>query len=228
MAKICSIEGCDKPVIARGWCSKHYSLWYDHGDPEYKRIGKWEGKACLVPRCDNPVRTAGYCTLHYSRFKRWGNPYEKHRSGITKQYKREYASFKSMRARCNYPGAYEYYNYGGRNIKICKRWSGEEGFQHFLDDMAPRPEGMSLDRIDVNGDYCPENCRWASSMAQNNNRRSNKRIGFNNECHTIAEWERLLGFNRGTLQRRIRDGWDVEKTLTTPSKGSYFLGAKRK
>lgn len=226
MAKTCSIKGCGKPVIARGWCSKHYNIWYDHGDPEYKRVGKWEGKTCLVPECNEPVQTAGYCKLHYSRFKRWRDPYENRKSGITKQYRYEYSSFKSMRARCRYQGTYEFYNYGGRGVKVCDRWSGRDGFKHFLEDMGERPKGKTLDRIDSDGDYCPENCRWATPLEQNNNRRNNKLVCYKGKTQTIAQWERELGFNRGTLQRRVRDGWSVEKALNIPSRGPHFLDVK--
>lgn len=150
------------------------------------------------------------------------------RIGLAKAHKREHSIYSSMCQRCTNPNAHEYCNYGGRGVKVCDRWSGYYGFQNFYEDMGGIPEGMTLDRIDCDGDYSPENCRWATVLQQNNNRRNNKRLAYNGEDLTVAEWERKLGFNRGTLQRRIRDGWSVEKTLTTPSRGSHFLGAKRK
>jgi len=80
-----------------------------------------------------------------------------------------YATWTSMRSRCRNPNAAGYPNYGGRGIKICPQWDTFEGF---LADMGVRPAGMSLDRVDVNGDYTPENCRWATHTQQMRNRRT--------------------------------------------------------
>lgn len=86
-------------------------------------------------------------------------------------HKREYCSYDHMKQRCYNSNNKKYSNYGGRGIKVCDRWLGPYGFQHFLEDMGPRPEGCTLDRINVNGDYCPENCRWGNLSLQMYNRR---------------------------------------------------------
>jgi hypothetical protein len=102
-------------------------------------------------------------------------------------------------------------NYRDRGITICARW---ESFQNFLDDMGPRPDGAWLDRIDNDGPYSPENCRWASPKQQQRNRRNNTRLTFNGETLCIAEWAERLSLNHKTISDRLRHGWSVGRALT--------------
>lgn len=121
----------------------------------------------------------------------------------------------NMKQRCFNSNHSEYHNYGGRGITVCARWAGERGFENFLEDMGEAPEGLSLDRIDNNGNYYPENCRWATQKEQQNNKRVNVYIEKDGKRKTITEWAEELGFNPATLRGRIAK-WGVERALSEP------------
>lgn len=127
-----------------------------------------------------------------------------------------YNSWVSMKTRCTNANTPYFINYGGRGIKVCDRWINS--FENFLEDMGVRPKGTSLDRIDVNGDYSPENCRWASAKEQGNNTRFNVILEMNGVSDTYAGWEFRTGIHRDTIRKRINAGWTVEKSLTTKGK----------
>jgi len=120
-----------------------------------------------------------------------------------------------MRERCANPRSRSYADYGGRGIGVCERWAK---FENFLADMGERPSrAHSLDRFpNADGNYEPGNCRWATPTKQARNRRNNKVLAFGGKSMCIAEWAEVVGINRLTLQRRLRLGWSIESTLTTP------------
>lgn len=125
---------------------------------------------------------------------------------------REYASWSSMRGRCLRVRDSFYPYYGGRGIKICDRWQGPNGFLTFVADMGSRPEGMTLDRIDNDGDYTPENCRWATPAQQSRNRRSVRMT------QQIADEIRLAlaaGDKRSTLSERFNTSLAVVRAIAT-------------
>lgn len=207
------MEGCSKSVIARGWCRTHYSQWYRCGTP----YGKGRKRnICVVEGCNEYAHAHGYCSGHYWRLQRYGDVTGKPEY-LARDNPREHSSWQAMRHRCTCPNAHEYRNYGGRGIKVCDRWMKRpEGFKNFLEDMGPRPEGYSLDRIDTNGDYCPENCRWADYRTQNRNRRSNANIAYKGETHTLKEWSEILGINYKILVQRRYYGWSVKRMFEQP------------
>ena len=127
-----------------------------------------------------------------------------------------YIVWKSMKSRCYRPRCEQYPNYGGRGIKVCDRWLNS--FENFLTDMGEVPDGMTLERNNVDGDYTPENCRWASVREQQNNRRNNIFYTYLGKTQTVAEWARETGINVATFRYRLIRGWTIEKALLTPVK----------
>lgn len=122
----------------------------------------------------------------------------------------EYGAWANMRSRCINTGDKAYANYGGRGIRVCDRWM--DSFENFLSDMGKRPSAQhSLDRIDNDGPYSPENCRWATRGKQQNNRRNTKFITYGGETKAVAEWAAITGISDETLRNRIRLGYSDER-----------------
>ena len=130
-----------------------------------------------------------------------------------KHYLRE--TWRNMKRRCQSPNHYAYPQYGGRGIKVATEWEDFENFFRWAISNG-YIHGLTLDREDVNGDYSPQNCRWASWKAQGNNRRTNRLLAYNGETKTIAEWADTLGMSRHALWRRLNGGWSVEEAITIP------------
>ena len=128
----------------------------------------------------------------------------------------EYHSWVAMRTRCLNPESTHFTYYGGRGIQICEAWAK---FENFLADMGERPEGSSLDRIDVDKGYSPENCRWATRIQQGRNTRHTTLIEFEGVKKPISEWAEQYGLVYNTLIARIhRLKWPIAKALQTPSR----------
>lgn len=146
-------------------------------------------------------------------------------------------SYRQMIRRCNNKNSKDYKRYGGRGIKVCNRWRdktkvkiGEyitgrggphpryttQGFINFCEDMGEKPKGMTLDRIDVNGDYEPNNCRWATPKQQANNRRDNIKTPSGKTIHEYADES---GLNYDTITARLRRGWTLEDAIRIESGG---------
>jgi hypothetical protein len=129
----------------------------------------------------------------------------------------EYGIWCGLKSRCYNPNANGYDNYGDRGIVMCADWVND--FLQFYKDMGQRPsKNHSIERKDVNGNYEPGNCVWATSMEQGKNRRNNRPLTFNGETLILSEWARRVGFSTARIVMRLKRGWSVEKTLTTPLK----------
>ncbi len=131
-------------------------------------------------------------------------------------YPDEYRAWHGMRSRCRDTANPRY---GGRGLTVCERW---RSFENFYADMGPKPEigrSCQLDRIDNDGHYCPENCRWATIKQQARNRCSNRLIEYNGYIKTLSEWAESSGITTGCLYRRISYGWTLDRALSSPSWG---------
>lgn len=130
---------------------------------------------CSVEGCDKFAYGNGYCSGHYYQYKKYGKIlYNELRKETNRSKHKLYSTWLSLKDRCNNPRNKYYHNYGARGIKVCERWQDHaNGFENFLADMGERPDGYSIDRIDNNGDYCPENCKWSDKIEQNLNKRTN-------------------------------------------------------
>jgi hypothetical protein len=120
--------------------------------------------------------------------------------------------------RCENQNVSHYFRYGGRGIAICKEWRNSfEAFGNWALSNGYRDD-LSIDRIDVNGNYCPENCRWATPKEQSNNKRNNHLIEYNGETKTMKQWCDQFGVSFDLVKQRINKlGWSPEMAFFTPS-----------
>lgn len=136
--------------------------------------------------------------------------------GLT--HHRLYYIWQDMKARCYNLKQQRYNRYGGRNIVVCDEWLNN--FKSFYDWAMNNGyrDDLTIDRINNDGNYEPNNCRWATLIEQHNNTSRNRHLLYNGENLTIAEWSRKLNMTRNLIRDRLQAGWSVEKALTTPIK----------
>lgn len=181
---------------------------------EYKGNRKW------LCRCDcGNEKIIGKSDLTSGKTKSCGCYHKeqcqklngKHYSGETKLYK----VWEDMKRRCINPKHHAYKHYGDRGIVVCNEW--REDFLQFKAWAISNgyKEGLSIDRINVNGNYEPSNCRWVTWNYQCRNRRNNVLLTYQNKTQCVTDWAIEMGLKPLTLAYRIRVGWDVEKALTT-------------
>ena len=145
----------------------------------------------------------------YASRRKWKNP-----SGT-----KTYYAWRSMRDRCQNKNNSAWDNYGGRGIYVCERWAND--YDAFFEDMGEAPKGKSLERVDVNKGYFPENCVWDTDVAQGRNRRNNKLLHYNGKTMCLSQWAEFIGVNTDTLHRRINVyKMPLEKAL---SRGSLAM-----
>ncbi len=133
---------------------------------------------------------------------------------------RLYRIWGNMHSRCENPHSSHYDYYGGRGISVCEEWHDFVNFMQWAERTGYR-EGLTLDRIEANEGYNPVNCRWVTMREQNRNKRGNVNITYHGVTRCLSDWATTLGINVGTLQNRIRRGWDIERAFTTPVQKQY-------
>lgn len=128
-------------------------------------------------------------------------------------YPAEFSSWSAMLQRCYQPSNGSYPRYGGAGVRVCKRW---HVFANFVDDMGPRPVGLTIERIRNGEGYHADNCRWATRKEQGRNRWDNHRIRYKGKTKCLVEWCEELGISQPTMQRRLARGWKVHRAFSTP------------
>lgn len=143
----------------------------------------------------------------------------KTKHGCSKKKNRLYEIWRGMKARCTNPNHVSYKSYGGREIQVCEEWSIDfRSFQQWALKHGYN-DSKSIDRIDVNQGYCPENCRWSDDIEQANNKRNSRIIACHGKSQTLNQWAVEMGVRRELIRDRIdRLGWDAEQAIMTPAR----------
>ena len=134
---------------------------------------------------------------------------------IRTRFKRTYESWSGMKARCNNPTNHAYKNYGARGVTVCDEWNQDYplGFETFLKDMGPKPEGLTLERVSVHEGYFPHNCMWISKADQNRNKQYHRMVEFNGKSKPLFQWVGEFNLNYYTVHARLRKGYSPEEAL---------------
>lgn len=173
--------------------------------------------------CGNEIKASGY-NLKSGHVKSCGclkselSRKRKLTHGLSKTFL--YAEWARIRRRCNNPNMTCYKDYGGRGIKVCSEWDSVENFINWS-LLNGYKNGLSIDRIDNNKGYSPDNCRWVTRKVQANNKRNNHLITYNGETKTLAQWSEHLNLPYGVLKYRINNNWNTEKAFFSPVEKKY-------
>ena len=171
---------------------------------------------CKCIFCGN-IKHYSCSTILNNKAKCFCKRKRKYRNGFDSK-SRLYNIYRSIIKRTQNPNNKDYHRYGGRGISLCEEWNND--YSKFYDWSMNNGynDTLTIDRINVNGNYEPNNCRWVDVKTQINNTRFNHRLTYNGETHTLKEWSEKIGMNYGTLKERIYNGWSIEKAINEPVK----------
>jgi len=183
---------------------------------EAKRDGKCRAMLCLcdcgsmatvrlIRLTSGKTRSCGCLALELTKKRA-----TKHGQTKDGKFGTTYQIWNGMVQRCTNPNVKAFPNYGGRGIKVCDRW---REFSNFLADMGERPQGMTLDRVNNNGDYTLENCRWASRKTQARNSRRARLVTLNGQTLCVSEWSEITGIAQSAIIARLNRGWSASRAL---------------
>ena len=147
---------------------------------------------------------------------------EKHMHGLSNNP--IYRHWINMKSRCNNPNSSKYHLYGGKGISVCEEWEIDVRIFYNWAIENSYKKGLTLDRIDGNGNYEPSNCRWATYTQQARNSTQNHLLTYKGQTKCIYEWAEYLGISKKMLSERIRRGWSVERALITPNTKTHKRG----
>lgn len=183
----------------------------------FRRPGKYPKYAVVECSCGSRARFVKLSCLRSGEARSCGC-YQ--REAVTKHglWKNPvFRCWKAMMSRCYNPKDKRFARYGGRGISVCERWQNPK---HFVEDMTPDfAPGLTIERIENNREYEPNNCRWATHAEQNRNYSRNIVLEYAGESMCLKDWSIKIGLNYGTLWERYKTGWSIEKMLTTPPRG---------